>query len=126
MTGTASGVRGGMAPRSLRTAPGGLVGIAAGAEHVQRLAARGAVAGVRAADRAGRRRLVVIPPLAVAARGVRYIRYMGYMAGQPCSGGGLAIRYIRYMTGRCSGCSGTGRAIRYTPVAGLTCGFGCL
>src|SRR5919198_962950 len=93
VTGTASGVRGGMAPRSLRTAPRGLVGVAAGAEHVQRSAARGAVAGVGAADRAGRRLLVVAPPVAGAAGGVRYIRYMGYLAGQPCSGGGSALRY---------------------------------
>ena len=56
----------------------------------------------------------------------RYIRYMGYIAGQTCSGWGLAIRYIRYMPRRCSGCSGWRLAIRYMLAAGLTCGFGLL
>jgi hypothetical protein len=48
---------------------------------------------------------------------------MGYIAGQPCSGGDEGFRYIRYMTGRCSGCSGSRLKIRYMAVAGLTCGF---
>jgi hypothetical protein len=64
-----------------------------------------------------------MPAVAVAGGGCRYIRYMGYIAGQPCSGGDEGFRYIRYMTGRCSGCSGSRLKIRYMAVAGLTCGF---
>ena len=84
------------------------------------------VARAGAAGRAGGEGLVVAPAVAIAGGGCRYIRYMGYIAGQPCSGGDEGCRYIRYMTGRCSGCSGSGLQVRYMPVAGLTCGFGRL
>ena len=58
-----------------------------GAGEVQGPARGGAVAGASAADRAGAQGLVVAPAVAVAGGGCRYIRYMGYIAGQPCSGG---------------------------------------
>jgi len=51
---------------------------------------------------------------------------MGYIAGQTCSGENSLIRYIRYITRVCSGCSGSRLKIRYMPVAGLTWGFECL
>ena len=75
------------------------------AGEVQGPARGGAVAGAGAAGRAGGEGLVVAPAVAVAGGGCRYIRYMGYIAGQTCSGGDEGFRYIRYMTGRCSGCS---------------------
>jgi hypothetical protein len=53
---------------------------------------------------------------------VRYIGYMGYIAGQPCSGGDERLRYIRYITRVCSGCSGSRLKIRYIAIAGLTSG----
>ena len=93
------------------------------AGEVQGPAGGGAVAGAGAAGRTRGQVLVVAPAVAVAGRGCRYIRYMGYIAGQPCSGGDEGFRYIRYMTGRCSGCSGWGLRIRYMPIVGLTCGF---
>ena len=96
------------------------------AGEVEGLARGGAVGGAGGADRARRQGLVVAPAVAVAGGGCRYIRYMGYIAGQTCSGGDEGFRYIRYMTGRCSGCSGWGLRIRYMAVAGLTCGFGFL
>ena len=95
-----------------------------GAGEVSGPAGGGAVAGASAADGAGVQGLVVAPAVAIAGGGCRYIRYMGYIAGQTCSGGNSLIRYIRYMTGRCSGCSGWGLQIRYMPVTGLTCRFG--
>jgi hypothetical protein len=97
-----------------------------GAREVEGLAGGGAVAGAGAADGAGAQGLVVAPAVAVAGGGCRYIRYIRYIAGQPCSGREESFRYIRYMTGRCSGCSGWGLRIRYMAVAGLTCGFGFL
>ena len=97
-----------------------------GAGEVQGPARGGAVAGAGGADRARLHGLVVAPAVAVAGGGCRYIRYMGYIAGQPCSGGDEGFRYIRYMTGRCSGCSGWGLRIRYMAIGGLTCGFGFL
>jgi len=103
-----------------------MVGAFGGAGEVEGLAGGGAVAGAGAAGRAGGEGLVVAPAVAVGAVGCRYIRYMGYIAGQPCSGGDEGFRYIRYMTGRCSGCSGRGLQVRYMAVAGLTCGFGFL
>jgi hypothetical protein len=68
--------------------------------------------------------LVIAPAVAVADGRCRYIRYMGYIAGQSCSGRVGGFRYIRYITRACSGCSGSRLKIRYMPVAGLTCGFG--
>ena len=97
-----------------------------GAGEVQGLARGGAVARAGGAGRARRHGLVVAPAVAVAGGGCRYIRYMGYIAGQTCSGRVGGCRYIRYITGRCSGCSGWELRIRYMAVAGLTCGFGCL
>jgi hypothetical protein len=97
-----------------------------GAGQVEGLAGGGAVAGAGAAGGAGGEEQVEAPAVAVGAPGCRYIRYMGYIAGQPCSGRDEGFRYIRYMTGRCSGCSGWGLRIRYMAVAGLTCGFGGL
>jgi hypothetical protein len=96
------------------------------AGEVQGLARWGAVGGAGAAGRARRQGLVVAPAVAVAGGGCRYIRYMGYIAGQPCSGGDSLIRYIRYITGACSGCSGRGLRVRYMPVAGVSCGIGRL
>jgi hypothetical protein len=71
------------------------------------LARGGAVGGGSAAGRARGQGLVVAPAVAIAGRGCRYIRYMGYIAGQGCSGGDEGFRYIRYITRACSGCSGT-------------------
>jgi hypothetical protein len=93
------------------------------AGKVQGLARGGAVGGAGGADRARDYGLVVAPAVAVAGRGCRYIRYMGYIAGQPCSGRVGACRYIRYITRACSGCSGWELRIRYMAIAGLTCGF---
>jgi hypothetical protein len=76
------------------------------AGEVQGLARGGAVAGAGGADCARLQGLVVAPAVAVGGWGYRYIRYMGYIAGQPCSGGDSLIRYIRYITRSCSGCSG--------------------
>ena len=78
------------------------------AGEVQGPARGGAIGGVGAAGCARHQGLVVAPAVAVAGGGCRYIRYMGYIAGQPCSGRDEGFRYIRYMTGRCSGCSGKG------------------
>jgi hypothetical protein len=97
-----------------------------GAGEVEGSAGGGAVGGAGAAGNAGRHRLVVAPAVAVGTGGLRYIRYIRDMAGQPCSGWVKAVRYIRYKPGRCSGCSGWGLAIRYMPVAGLICEFGRL
>jgi hypothetical protein len=94
-----------------------------GAGQMEGLARGGAVARAGGADRARHRGLVVAPAVAVAGAGGRYIRYMGYIAGQTCSGRDSLIRYIRYITRACSGCSGSRLKIRYMPVAGLTCGF---
>jgi hypothetical protein len=94
-----------------------------GAGEVQGPAGGGAGAGAGGADRARRQGLVVAPAVAIGGGRCRYIRYMGYIAGQPCSGGDEGFRYIRYMTGRCSGCSGRGLRVRYMAVAGLTCRF---
>ena len=96
------------------------------AGQVEWLARGGAVAGAGAAGCARRQGLIVAPAVAIAGGGCRYIRYMGYIAGQPCSGRNSPIRYIRYITGACSGCSGSRLKIRYMPVAGLTCRFECL
>src|SRR5215218_1690586 len=76
-----------------------------GAGQVQGPARGGAIARGGGADRARDHGLVVAPAVAVA-------------------GGGC--RYIRYITRACSGCSGGRLSVRYMPVAGLTCGFGCL
>ena len=94
-----------------------------GAGEVQGLARGGAVAGAGAAGRARHQGLVVAPAVAIGGGGYRYIRYIGYIPGQGCSGGDWACRYIRYITRACSGCSGWQLVIRYMPVAGLTCGF---
>src|SRR5512132_1101982 len=96
------------------------------AGEVQWLARGGAVGGAGAADSARRHGLVVAPAVAVAAGGCRYIRYMGYIPGQPCSGRVTGCRYIRYITRACSGCSGGRPQVRYMPVSDLTCGFECL
>src|SRR5215211_8646828 len=96
------------------------------AGQVEWLARGGAVAGAGAADHARRHGLVVAPAIAVADGGCRYIRYMGYIAGQTCSGRVGGCRYIRYITRPCSGCSGGRRLIRYMPVAGMTCWIGPL
>ena len=96
------------------------------AGEVQGPAGGGAVAGAGAAGRTRFQGLVVAPAVAVAGGGWRYIRYMGYIAGQPCSGRDEGFRYIRYMTGRCSGCSGWPLLVRYMAVAGLTGRFGRL
>ena len=96
------------------------------AGEVEWLARGGAVAGAGAAGCAWRYGLVVAPAVAVAGGGCRYIRYMGYIAGQACSGRVGGCRYIRYITGACSGCSGRALLIRYMPIAGVTCGFGRL
>ena len=90
------------------------------------LARGGAVGGAGATGRARDKWLVVAPAVAVAAGGCRYIRYMGYIAGQTCSGRVGGCRYIRYITGACSGCSGWPLLVRYMSVAGVTCGFGRL
>jgi hypothetical protein len=99
-------------------------GTGVGADQVEGAAGGGAVGGAGAAGGAWREGLVVVPAIAVAAGGVRYIRYIRDMAGQPGSGWVGALRYIRYKPGWCSGRSGWGLAIRYMPVVGLTCGFG--
>jgi hypothetical protein len=96
------------------------------ADEVQWPARGGAVAGAGGADRARRQGLVVSPAVVVADGGCRYIRYIRYIAGQPCSGRDEGFRYIRSMTGACSGCSGGPMLVRYMAVAGLTCGFGWL
>ena len=96
------------------------------AGEVERPAGGVAVAGADAAGRTGGHGLVVAPAVAVGGGGFRYSRYMGYIAGQPGSGGVGACRYIRYSTRPCSGCSGGRQLIRYGAVAGLTCGFGGL
>ena len=94
-----------------------------GAGEVQWPAGGGAVAGVGAAGRTGGHGLVVAPAVAIGGGGSRYIRYMGYIAGQAGSGWIRASRYIRYSTRPCSGCSGGRQLIRYGAVASLTCGF---
>src|SRR5215218_74640 len=90
-----------------------------GAGEVQWLARGGPVGGAGGAGCARRHGLVVAPAVAVAVAdgGCRYLRYMGYIAGQGCSGGDEGFRYIRYMTGPCSGCSGERPLVRYMPVA---------
>src|SRR5215210_6542401 len=91
------------------------------AGEVEWLARGGAVGGAGGTGCARRHGLVVAPAAAIAGGGWRYIRYMGYIAGQPCSGGVEGFRYIRYITRRCSGCSGGWQQVRYMAVAGLTC-----
>jgi hypothetical protein len=68
----------------------------------------------------------VAPAVAIAGGGCRYIRYIGYIAGQSCSGRIEGCRYIRYITLACSGCSGERLLVRYMAIAGMTCGFDCL
>ena len=94
------------------------------AGEVEWMARGGAVGGAGGTGFARRHGLVVAPAVAVAGGGCRYIRYMGYIAGQPCSGGDEGFRYIRYITRACSGCSGWQLLVRYMPVAGVTCGIG--
>src|SRR5215211_8847893 len=84
-----------------------------GAGEVQGLARGGAVAGAGAAGRARHQGLVVAPAVAIGGGGCRYIRYMGYIAGQPCSGRVRGCRYIRYRIECCSGCSGWQLLVRY-------------
>jgi hypothetical protein len=97
-----------------------------GAGEVQGPARGVAVARAGGADHARDHGLVVAPAVAIADGGCRYIRYMSYIAGQTCSGRVRGFRYIRYITGACSGCSGWPLLVRYMAVAGLTCGFGRL
>src|SRR5437867_13183905 len=75
--------------------------------EVGRAVARPARPGRRPARAGGTLRRVI------AAGGVRYVRYIRYIAGQPRSGWVFAIRYIRYTAWACSGCSGWGWRIRY-------------
>jgi hypothetical protein len=99
------------------------VGRGVSAGEVERAARGGAVGGAGATGVAGREGLVVAPAIAIGAGGLRYVRYICYLAGQPGSGWLKAVRYIRYRTGGCSGCSSRGNLIRYMPLIGLSCGF---